>query len=202
MNILKVIAKKIVGLGGSTKSSVELYKASGNLAHGSNCKLENLQITIFNAAKGNVNIQVGNDCYISGSIDLLSPDAKVIIGDGVFIGPGTKIFCYDKVIFENDIMVSWGCTFIDTNAHSLNSAERLNDVRDWIKGPENKNWDVVKHAPVMVKSKSWIGFNSIITKGVTVEEGTVVASGSVLTKSSEPYSVYGGNPAVFLKKTN
>lgn len=179
----------------------ELYASSGNLVHGKNCKLNELSISIVNAKQGNPNIQIGNDCSLACQIELYSPDAKVVIGDGVFIGAGTRIFCYDKVVFENDIMVSWGCTFIDTNAHSLHSEERKHDVRDWLKGPGSKNWDVVKHAPVTVKAKSWIGFNSIVTKGVTIEEGTVVACGSVVTKSTESYSVYGGNPAVFLKKT-
>ena len=123
-----------------------------------------------------------------------------MIGDGVFIGPDTTLFCYDKITFGNDIMVSWGCTFIDTNAHSLNAHERRDDVRDFIKGPQYKNWDNVKHSPVFIKDNCWVGFNSIITKGVTLEEGTIIGCGSVVTKNTEPYTVYGGNPAVYLKK--
>lgn len=199
--MFKKILKKILGLEEKRYNAVAVNKASGNLVHGNNCKLDGLNITIFNAKKGTLNIQIGNDCYLDCHIELQSPDAKIIIGDGVFIGPGTKLFCYDKIVFENDIMVSWGCTFIDTNAHSLHSVERAGDVRDWIRGPENKNWSVVAHSPVTVKSKSWIGFNSIITKGVIIEEGTIIGSGSVLTKSTDSYSVYGGNPAVFIKKT-
>ncbi len=159
-----------------------------------------MSISIFNAKNGNPNIQIGNDCYLACNIEMYSPNAKLVIGNGVFIGTGTRIFCYDEIVFENDIMVSWGCSFIDTNAHSLNSEERKNDVRNWIAGPEHKNWNVVKHSPINVRSKSWVGFNSIINKGVTLEEGTVIACGSVVTKSTESYSVYGGNPAVFLKK--
>ena len=199
--MVKKIFNKLFGVKSISNTSPEFFNASGNLVHGNNCDLKNLNITLSNAVPGNVNVEIGNDCILSCLIELQSPNAKVIIGDGVFIGPGTRIFCYDKIVFENDIMVSWGCTFIDTNAHSLNSEERKNDVRDWMKGPGNKNWSVVKHSPVTIKSKSWVGFNSIISKGVTLEEGTVIASGSVVSKSTESYSVYGGNPAVFLKKT-
>jgi acetyltransferase-like isoleucine patch superfamily enzyme len=98
-------------------------------------------------------------------------------------------------------MFSWGCTIIDTNAHSLNSGERLNDVIDWKKGWQYKNWSVVESKAILIKEKCWIGFNSIVMKGVTLEEGTIVAAGSVVTKTSEPYSMIGGNPARFIKKT-
>ena len=98
-------------------------------------------------------------------------------------------------------MVSWDCTFIDTNAHSLKSEERKKDVRDWIKGPEYKDWSNVRHAPILIKSGSWIGFKSTILKGVLIERGTIIGAGSVVTKSTEAYSIYGGNPASLIGKS-
>ena len=35
--------------------------------------------------------------------------------------------------------------------------------------------------------------------GVTIGEGAVVAAGAVVTKDVEPWSVVGGNPAMFIK---
>lgn len=46
----------------------------------------------------------------------------------------------------------------------------------------------------------WIGYRSIITAGVHIGRGAIVAAGSVVTKSVEPYSIVGGIPALFLKK--
>lgn len=45
----------------------------------------------------------------------------------------------------------------------------------------------------------WIGCHSIILTGVEIENGAVVAAGSVVTKSVPPYAVVGGNPAKFIK---
>jgi acetyltransferase-like isoleucine patch superfamily enzyme len=199
--LIKKVIKKLIGFDNIRPyNSVEAYAASGNLVYGSNCKLEGLSVSMVSTSPNYVNVKIGNDCYLNCNILLQSPNAQVIFGDGVFIGPDTTIFCYEKIVFENDIMVSWGCTFIDTNAHSLNALERRNDVRDFIKGPQYKNWENVKHAPTCIKNDCWVGFNSIITKGVTLEEGTVIGCGSVVTKNTEPYSVYGGNPAVYIKK--
>lgn len=48
-----------------------------------------------------------------------------------------------------------------------------------------------------IKIEDWvyIGSNSIILPGVTVGEGTLVGAGSVVTKSTPPHCVVGGNPA-------
>ena len=41
----------------------------------------------------------------------------------------------------------------------------------------------------------WIGIGSIVLSGVTIKTGSIIAAGSVVTKNTEAYSIYGGNPA-------
>jgi acetyltransferase-like isoleucine patch superfamily enzyme len=90
---------------------------------------------------------------------------------------------------------------MDTNSHSLISTEREDDVLDWNKGFEFKNWSKVESKRIHIHRNSWIGFKSIILKGVEIGRGTVVASGSVVTKNTEEYSIVAGNPARFIRKT-
>ena len=45
----------------------------------------------------------------------------------------------------------------------------------------------------------WIGRRAIIKAGVTVGDGAVIGSGSVVTKDIPPYSIVGGVPAKILK---
>lgn len=40
-----------------------------------------------------------------------------------------------------------------------------------------------------------IGVNSVVMPGVTLKEGSVVGSNSVLTKDTEPWTIYVGSPA-------
>ncbi len=45
----------------------------------------------------------------------------------------------------------------------------------------------------------WIGSNATILAGVTVDDGAVVAAGTVVTKDVAPNTIVGGNPAKFIK---
>lgn len=48
---------------------------------------------------------------------------------------------------------------------------------------------------IVVKDWAYIGSRSCILPGVTIGEGALVATGSVVTKSVPPHTVVGGNPA-------
>lgn len=46
-----------------------------------------------------------------------------------------------------------------------------------------------------VGSDVWIGYGCTIMPGVTIEDGAIIATRSVVTRDVEPYQVVGGNPA-------
>ena len=48
---------------------------------------------------------------------------------------------------------------------------------------------------IIVENDVWIGANAIILPGVVLEEGCVVAAGSVVTKNVPAHTIVGGNPA-------
>ena len=45
----------------------------------------------------------------------------------------------------------------------------------------------------------WIGYGAMIMPGVTIGDGVIVATGSVVTKSIPPYAIVGGNPATVIR---
>lgn len=45
----------------------------------------------------------------------------------------------------------------------------------------------------------WIGVNVTIIGGVHIGDGAVIGAGSVVTKDVEPYSIFAGNPAKYIK---
>lgn len=51
----------------------------------------------------------------------------------------------------------------------------------------------------VVGNDVWIGYGATIMPGVTIGDGAIVASKSVVTKDVEPFAVVGGNPARLIR---
>lgn len=54
-------------------------------------------------------------------------------------------------------------------------------------------------APILIKRHSIVGACSVVLPGVTLDEGTAVGAMSMVTKSTEPWSIYVGIPARRIK---
>lgn len=147
--------------------------------------------------KNNNSLEIGHNSIFEGNIYFERDYSKVFIGENTFIGK-SNIVSAESVIFGNDILVAWGCYFVDHNSHSIYFNERANDVRNWYNGI--KDWSTVERKPIVIKDKAWIGFNSIILKGVTIGEGAIVAAGSIVTKDVPDWCIVAGNPAKVIKE--
>ncbi|HGY1052284.1 TPA: CatB-related O-acetyltransferase [Aeromonas salmonicida subsp. pectinolytica] len=60
-------------------------------------------------------------------------------------------------------------------------------------------YDSYSKGSIIVENDVWIGFGATILSGVNIGRGSVVAAGSVVTRSFPPYSIIGGNPARLIK---
>ncbi len=156
-----------------------------------------------------IRLRIGEQSVINGTIVLERGIGQISIGDRTYISGGTNIICASDIQIGSDVLLAWGITIIDHNAHSVRWADRAKDVDEWRQGwlaggyPEaarRKNWDIVSMAPVVIGDKAWVGFNSIILKGVCIGEGVVVAAGSVVTKDVPPYCIVAGNPAKIVRE--
>ena len=169
-----------------------------------NSSIIGLNLQVRKPAKDSY-LKIGENSNIQGNFVVESEKGLISIGNRTFIGGGTFI-CTKEIEIGNDVMFSWGCTVVDNNSHSAKWNERKNDVLDWKKGlDENKigaykDWSNVKEDKVTIKDKAWIGFNSIILKGVTIGEGSIVGAGSVVTKDVPDWTIVGGNPAKVIRE--
>lgn len=77
----------------------------------------------------------------------------------------------------------------DSNHHSL----------DWrIRGTAEDGKNAIS-APIVIGDYAFIGARSIVQKGVTIGEKSIVAAGSVVIKDVPPLCIVGGNPAKVIK---
>ncbi len=93
---------------------------------------------------------IGENSLVDGLFVFENENGIISIGDRTFIGGGGKFICVNQITVGNDVLISWGCTIMDNNAHSLKWSERKNDVSDWKRGVEEnkigeyKNWQICK----------------------------------------------------------
>ncbi|MEO8445922.1 MAG: acyltransferase [bacterium] len=129
-----------------------------------------------------------NSGNLAGGVFLRTgTSGKISIGDEVYLN-GTSIISELEINLGNRIMIGANTVIMDTNTHNVFYKDRL------------RRWDKIVRQPVKIEDDVWIGANCFILKGVTVGKGSVIGAGSVVNKNVEPFSIYAGNPAVFVKK--
>lgn len=107
------------------------------------------------------------------------------IGD--FSGIGADCHLPNDLRMGRYIMMAPGVTILSENHRTADTS-----VPMCFQGYEPRR-------PVTVEDDCWICTGAIITPGVTVRRGTIVAAGAVVTKTFPEYSVVGGNPAHVIK---
>jgi hypothetical protein len=114
----------------------------------------------------------------------LSHDAEIVIEDGCSLN-GTSITCRSSIIsLCKDVMIAPNVTIVDSDFHNIWPPE----ARLEFDGVQND-------APVKICRNVWIGMNTLILKGVTIGENSVVAAGSVVVNNIPPNCMAAGNPA-------
>lgn len=125
--------------------------------------------------------KIGKDCLFRPLAKFYAP-WNFECGDAVCIGPNVEIYNKDKVVIGSQVVISQG-SYICTASHDI-SSQRMELVTK----------------PIAIGSNVWIAAKAAIMPGVTIAEGTVVAACSVVSKSTDSWTVVGGNPARYIKK--
>ena len=94
--------------------------------------------------------------------------------------------------------IAQGVKFILGGEHALDTITTYPFERIYVDNESIETFST--KGKIIMENDVWIGSDALILSGVKLSQGTVVAAGSVVTKSSEPYSVIGGNPAKLIKK--
>jgi acetyltransferase-like isoleucine patch superfamily enzyme len=174
-----------------------------NVEFGEGFYCETAQVFRFLRNKQSGALAIGKhvSCYAGCSFSI-GANGRVIVGDFTLLN-GALIMAEEKIEIGSHCLISWNVGIADSDFHPLEPAQRLIDARALApffkdRPPRPK----IKTAPVKLADNVWIGMNAVILKGVTIGENSVVAAGSVVTKSVPANTVVAGNPAVAVKSFN
>lgn len=124
---------------------------------------------------------IGHKTMVYGTADIFAP-WNLNVGSHSCIGPHTKIYNKAPIQIGHHTIISQG-SYLCTASHNYSSI----------------NFDLITN-PIVVGSDVWICTDAYIGMGVNVGDGAIVGARAAVFKDVGPWTIVGGNPAVFLKK--
>jgi len=150
-------------------------KDGGKIEIGDKCTINSISI------RYHMNMHSRTRLYAEGR------ESIILIGAGTRIH-GSCIHARSKIEIGEGCLIAANCNIIDSNGHEL-----------LLEHPENRIHCKDTPSPILIENYVWIGANSLILKGVTIGQGSVVAAGSIVTKDVPPNTLVGGHPAKIIK---
>ena len=142
--------------------------------------------SIYNAEQMEIgdHSRIDDFCVVSG---------RVIMGRNVHIA----VFCNvaggnSGVMFDDFAGLAYGCQ-VFSQSDDYSGQTMTNPTVPAEYKSENKS-------PVRIGRHCILGTYAVVFPGVEIAEGTAVGALSVVTKSTDPWSIYAGNPARRVKK--
>ncbi len=132
----------------------------------------------------NVTIAKGSILQCTGVV--ANKGLGIIIGNNSALGAQSYLGGQGGIKIGDNVIMGPGIKIFSEN-HNYSDANEL--IR---KQGENRKG-------VLIKNNCWIGANTTIVDGVEIEEGCIIAAGSVVTKSIPQNSIAAGVPAKVIK---
>jgi len=121
--------------------------------------------------------KIGKGLVIKNNVTIKFP-WKLTLGDYVWLGENCWIDNLDNVLIGDDVCISQGALLITGN-HDYSKSDFP-----------------YRNAPITVEDGAWVGAKAVVAPGVTIASHSILSLGTVITKDTEPYGIYQGNPGV------
>jgi len=120
--------------------------------------------------------KIGKGVVIKPNVNIKYP-WFLEIGNNVWIGEEVWIDNLASVKIGNNVCISQGA-YLLTGNHNYKKKDFELMIDD-----------------IVIEDGVWVGAKSVVCAGVTLKSHSVITVGSVITKDTEEYTIYQGNPA-------
>lgn len=156
---------------------------------------------ICNNQQDRSKIVIGERSVIQGQLLVYKHGGEIVVGDHCFIGPGCKIWSSGKISIGNRVLISHNVNIHDSNSHPVDAKLRHEDFLHIFSKGLQDNIDL-REAEVIIEDDAWIGFNSIILKGVRIGKGAIIGAGTIVTKDVPEYTLVAGSTYRIIKRVD
>ena len=142
------------------------------------------------------NHKISSSAFIGNGCNLKSQ--SISIGDGTRLNGNVLIHGIGPCSIGNYCALGYNINII-TSTHKINFPNIQIALQRKISSSKNFLEDA-SQGGVKIFNSVWIGDGVNILPGVKIHDCSIIGAGSVVYKDVEPYSIYAGNPAKFIKK--
>lgn len=132
---------------------------------------------------------------IRGCIYCRFPESVIKIGNDTGIS-SAYLSAKQCITIGNRVKIGGDCILMDTDAHNLDFRVRCSNE---MIGKYSKDSLTAASAPIVIEDDVLIGTRCIILKGVTIGARSIIAAGSVVTKSIPADCIAGGTPCRIIR---
>lgn len=124
-----------------------------------------------------------------------------VVTFGAFsITNGSQFVCDQEITIGTGSMLGWNTVIMDSRRAPLDPVARRAALERVPHHPQRRLLAEVETAPVRIGSNVYVGFDVMILPGVTIGDGAVVGSRSVVFEDVPPHTVVVGNPARVVRR--
>jgi acetyltransferase-like isoleucine patch superfamily enzyme len=131
----------------------------------------------------------------------LQREGIVTVGRGAYGIP--KVLTFEgspaRLQIGNYVSITSGATFILGGNHPTSWTSLYPFRARWGLANAYADGMPTTKGDIVVGHDAWIGHDAVVMSGVSIGIGAIVAAGAVVTKSTEDYSIVGGNPGRFIR---
>lgn len=156
---------------------------------------KNLWLIIYRIYGVRDKVKYGKNLHLGIGTIIDSPYG-LEIGDNVYIGK----YCTVEIsgVIGNYVLIANNVGLVGRYDHDHSCVGVPIRVAPWIK--EMSYYGKGKESRLIIEDDVWIGYGAIILSGVKICKGAIIASGTVVTKDVERYSIVAGNPSCVIGK--
>lgn len=137
------------------------------------------------------NIEIGDNVRIDDYVVISAYSGSLTLGNYIHIGAFSYINCAGGVVLSDFSGLSQGVKiYSSTDDYSGDSLTNPMIPKEYLN---------LKIEKVTLGKHAIIGAGSIVLPGITINEGVAVGALSLVNKNLDPWGVYFGSPAKFLK---
>jgi acetyltransferase-like isoleucine patch superfamily enzyme len=134
----------------------------------------------FRSDKNSNLIGVNRKCILSTH----SKNASLQLGSNCGLS-GTAIGCKERIVLGNDVLCGANTLITDFDWHGVQPDKRRGYTGD--------------SKEIIIGNNVFIGYGSVILKGVTIGDNSVIGANSVVTRNIPANVIAGGNPCKVIK---